>query len=344
MNHQSSNHNNKNKTNHQDEKQLIEDQQRTGVQRVRSISVDDLLDRSNGTINKSEHNKDNNHISDNHSVKTHSVHNSNKKKLQNQPGDSSINNADHTSQYGDHSEILAGSMVFDDSHTSFEIDEGVELPRMDDNNRPSQSQNDDGDYDSDSSSSSSSKASTEYSTSTDRRRALRKKQEGTTLSVGQKETIALRRTRSILFLFIVVIALIGAITIWMITLQSEKVTFEHDFYKLGTQVQVHVETHIKQQLQTLDTLATEVSLYVQHEANSSWPFVTISSSAPILERYLQLLIAPVVNIYPIVPANLRKQWEEYSVREQSWMYVFICNISYSQYIYSNTYQNFLLFQ
>jgi hypothetical protein len=204
-------------------------------------------------------------------------------------------------------EFSGGSIVFNDSHTSFVIEDGVQLPGMHPTNGGSRGAS--------SSGSTTTRSSEEFSRSADRRRAMQKKRE---LTVGQKETLALRRIRVLLFAVTLFIAIAGAIGMYMITQQENMVTFESSFVAQGAMVLQHFETHVLQELQALDTLSNDITALVE-DRKLTWPFVTIPESAPILERYLQLLNAAIVAIFPIVPAHLRSQWEQYSVKEQGWM-------------------------
>ena len=210
-----------------------------------------------------------------------------------------------------------GSMEFEESQASFAIDENVVLPGGLEagpggleSHASSSSSSDDSD---------DSSQSSDYTNSLEKRRAAHKKSE---LTIGQKETLALRRTRSTLFGFIIAIAIIGAITISMITVQNEISSFERDFTMIGETIIEHIQQQMQLQYQSFDTLSNDIVTLVQYDSGSNtvaWPFVTIPSSSSILERYMTILHASLLCIYPIVPAAQRTQWEQYATLSQGWM-------------------------
>jgi hypothetical protein len=172
--------------------------------------------------------------------------------------------------------------------------------------------------DTSSSSGSDGSQSSDYTNSIEKRRARSRKNE---LTVGQKETMALRRTRSTFIAFVVAIAILGAIIISAITVQKEVVTFEHDFKSIGEGIVAHIQQHLHIQFQSLDTLANDIVMLTEQDGSNSseWPFITIPESASILERYMALLHTPMLCIYPIVHAPQRSQWEQYANEAQGWM-------------------------
>ena len=227
------------------------------------------------------------------------------------------NHAENESQSHTNIDPLMGSMEFDESQASFTIDENVLLPGMNTNNENGGS----GSHDSSSSSSDSNDASsqsTEYSNSLEKRRAKQKKNE---MTIGQKETLSLRRTRSTLFGLVITIGILGAIIISNITVQKEIQTFEHDFKSIGEGIVQSIQQHMHLQFQSFDTLANDIVTLANQEPPGSlgWPFITIPSSASILERYMALLHTSLVCIYPIVQASQRTQWEQYANAAQGWM-------------------------
>ena len=306
--------------------------------RERSMSVDDVGDFSHGNDN---------HVNDSVVIMNQNTSNSNslvatddgvnvnttaitrptratRRKFKDQKSVASTSNSNHTDNQS-HTNIdpLMGSMEFDESQASVLIDENGFLPGVNEDDahnggRPHASNASSSSMDDSSSSSSSSNQSSEYSNSMEKRRARSKKNE---LTVGQKETMALRRTRSTLFALVIVIAIMGAIIISAITVQKELETFEHDFQLIGDGIVDHLEQHLHLQLQSLDTLANDViTLTNQEEFNTlGWPFITIPSSSSILERYMALLHTSLVCMYPIVHASQRTQWEQYSTSAQGWV-------------------------
>jgi hypothetical protein len=238
------------------------------------------------------------------------------------------------------SDVLMGSMEFDESEPSFAVDDGVVLP--DDLKNPNRASNEPGDASSCASGMSAAlgnSKSSDYSNSAEKRRAKQQKRQ---LAIGETESTALHHTRSLLFLLITGIAMIGSITICMITLGEEVKAFENDFQALSTNLLQHLQGHLYQQLQSLDTLSHEITVLVENQVavggtNSNntrrslstpgsqtvgWPFVTIRQSSFMLERYLSLSNAAMIQIHPLVTAPLQTQWEEFSVLSQDWMYVF----------------------
>jgi hypothetical protein len=106
----------------------------------------------------------------------------------------------------------------------------------------------------------------------------------------------------------------------MITIHREVLTFQNDFYILGTYLIQSIDMKYKDQLQSLDTFSTDITTQVGNQsAPVSWPFIALHESASILERYMPLMDASILTIVPIVPATLRTEWELYSVQQQGWM-------------------------
>ena len=205
-----------------------------------------------------------------------------------------------------------GSMEFNDSHTSFIMEEGVPLPQA---HRGAEGRHDDDDDASGgvSSASTSTRGSDDFSNSADRRRAQRKQRQ---LQVGQPETMALRRIRVLLFFVTLFVVVIGAIGMFMITQQNDINSFEQSFSSQGSMILQHVQARLLQQMEALDSLSTHISQYVVDQPNVTWPEVTLPHSASVLERYLQLMNVAILTIYPIVSVGAREQWEQYSVEAQ----------------------------
>jgi hypothetical protein len=200
------------------------------------------------------------------------------------------------------------SMEFNDSHTSFVMEAGVPLPQAG-------ARGDDASGGV-SSASTSTRFSDDFSNSADRRRANRNKRQ---LSVGLQEMLALRRIRVLLFFVTLFVVLLGAIGMFLITQRQDINSFEQIFASQGAMILQHVETHLQQQLEALDTLSTDITKFVVDDPNATWPWVTLPHSASLLERYLLLMNAAILTICPIVPVSLREEWELYSVQAQGWM-------------------------
>jgi hypothetical protein len=249
--------------------------------------------------------------------------------------------------------LLMGSMEFEESQASFAVDDGVVLPGDQKNRSNNQSQpytdelqmsrasaasgmSSNSSGGSSSNSSSSSSESSDYTNSVEKRRAQRKKRQ---LTIGDRESRVLHRTRSLLLMLIVGIAMIGSITISLITLQEQVQSFEHDFNLLSTTLLQHVQEQFQQQYQSLNTFRHEISTLVRHndsivapttttttttttdEFPIEWPYITLRSSYAILERYLSMTNAAILQLVPIVSTSQITQWETYSTQSQSWMYV-----------------------
>ena len=211
---------------------------------------------------------------------------------------------------------LMGSMEFDQSHNSFAVEDEVGFPGADNDENMGGGGGGNDDLSVSSSESSASSKSSEYTNSAEKRRAAQKKRE---LTIGQKETLAIRRTRSTLFCFIISIAVIATITISMVIVNKELESFERDFTIIGETIAHEIQLKINSQYQALDTLSNDIVAITEGSNSSEWPFVTVPSSSSILERYMSVIQTPLLSIYPIVQASQRTQWEQYATGTQGWM-------------------------
>jgi len=70
--------------------------------------------------------------------------------------------------------------------------------------------------------------------------------------------------------------------------------------------------------QALDSLSKTLTSYALQQ-NMTFPFVTVANSATLFEPYLHLADSAAIVLMPIVPAELRAEWEAFSVAQQGWI-------------------------
>jgi hypothetical protein len=131
-------------------------------------------------------------------------------------------------------------------------------------------------------------------------------------------TSTLRKLRQLLWLVIFVIMGISSVGIFLFSRQKETTMFETEFASHGQKLLDTFQKDAHHKLEALNSLSTSITLNAI-ERQEKWPLVTIQNSALRLEGYLSVTGAAALLILPIVPPQLRTEWEEYSVQQQGWM-------------------------
>jgi hypothetical protein len=137
-------------------------------------------------------------------------------------------------------------------------------------------------------------------------------------AVGHELTVKMRKLRFLLWAVLMGIMLLSTGGIFFFSVNKENSSFAAEFQGHATKLQDSFRYDAKRKLETMDSLASIIAVHAL-EHNEQWPMVTLRHSALILERYLSIVGAAAIHFFPIVPSDMRKQWEEYSVREQTWM-------------------------
>jgi hypothetical protein len=131
-------------------------------------------------------------------------------------------------------------------------------------------------------------------------------------------TSTLRKLRWLLWLVLFAILGISSVGIYLFSRQKETTMFETEFTSHGQKLLNTFQKDAHHKLEALSLLSTSITLNAI-ERQEKWPLVTIQNSALRLEGYLSVFGAAALLILPIVPPQLRTEWEEYSVQQQGWM-------------------------
>lgn len=142
--------------------------------------------------------------------------------------------------------------------------------------------------------------------------------------VGKKEQLAGRESKLVLWLRILVVFVLLAVTtvasvgIFVYSRSNEVEQFRVDFNGFGEKVISAIQEGSYRKMQTMDSLASSLTAYAL-EQNQSWPFVKVSNSANLFEPHLSLAGAASIVLQPIVKAQERDAWEDYSQKQQKWI-------------------------
>jgi hypothetical protein len=137
-------------------------------------------------------------------------------------------------------------------------------------------------------------------------------------TVDHELTVTLRKLRFLLWAVLLGIMLLSTGGIFFFSVRKEKSSFAAEFQGHAMKLLDSFQHDAQRKLEAMDSLASIIAVHaVEH--NEQWPMVTLRHSAVILERYLSIVGAAAIHFFPIVPSHMRKQWEEYAVREQTWM-------------------------
>jgi hypothetical protein len=131
-------------------------------------------------------------------------------------------------------------------------------------------------------------------------------------------TSTLRKLRQLLWLVLFAIMAISSGGIYWFSRQQETTMFETEFTSHAQKLLDTFQKDAHHKLEALNSLSTAVTLNAI-ERQEKWPLVTIQNSALRLEGYLSVTGAAALLVLPIVPPQLRSEWEEYSVQHQGWM-------------------------
>jgi hypothetical protein len=137
-------------------------------------------------------------------------------------------------------------------------------------------------------------------------------------AIAQKETKLVRHLRFLTFLVLFLMAVTACVAVYLYSTGDEQRAFESDFEGQGAKLISSFQDDAYKKCQALASLSSELTRHAV-DKNMAWPFVTVYKSSYLLDPYLSIGDFAALNIYPIVPKQLRELWEIYSVEFQWWI-------------------------
>lgn len=139
-----------------------------------------------------------------------------------------------------------------------------------------------------------------------------------TTELASRETSQVRKLRLLLIAVLFLVATGTSLGLYFFTRSSEKTEFETSFKGQGNKLIGGFQDDSLRKLQAVDSLSTRLTAFAI-DTNKTWPFVTVSNSAELLEPYRLIAGAASVQVMPIVEPRLRDDWEQYAMKNQGWI-------------------------
>jgi len=159
-----------------------------------------------------------------------------------------------------------------------------------------------------------SQASTDMSGHLSLNKKTKEKQE----EIAEKESIGVNRLRFVVLMCLVASSIAVSLSVFIFFRRAEIKNFEVQFTSDAEKVLEAVGRTIDDTLGATDAFIVKLVTYAKY-SNSTWPFVTMPSFALHASKVLELSEAIHVSVKPLVRADQRERWEEYSAKNDVWI-------------------------
>lgn len=136
--------------------------------------------------------------------------------------------------------------------------------------------------------------------------------------LAAEETKAVNCIKIIVLIILLLVSCGFAVVVYKFTRNEESETFEETFFVYAQQIEYAIQISAQNRLEAVGALAFQIQSYV-HDANMTWPFVTVSFFEDRVHSMKTLTDAYVISLVPIVAHKDRAAWEEYSVENRQWV-------------------------
>jgi hypothetical protein len=136
--------------------------------------------------------------------------------------------------------------------------------------------------------------------------------------VSKKETKDVLYLKLLVLFILVVSATTIASCVYVYITRNETAQFESKFKNDADKVLVAIGSSLHRTMGLLDSLAVTYVSYARDQ-NDSWPFVTLPDFGARMAKLLPLTDAILISVLPIIYPEDRKEWEEYSLDNDSWV-------------------------
>jgi hypothetical protein len=133
-----------------------------------------------------------------------------------------------------------------------------------------------------------------------------------------EETKLVNRYRVIVMVVLLVSTIGVAFGVYLYISQTEVHQFEKSFHDDAQKVFESIGSSLEQMLGSIDILSATV-VSTAHYTNQSWPFVTIPGFAIHAAKVRSASDGIGIFFQPLVTADERSQWEEYSIANHGWV-------------------------
>jgi hypothetical protein len=140
---------------------------------------------------------------------------------------------------------------------------------------------------------------------------------GLSNEITKKETKDVLRHKTMVLFMLLASASIIATAVFVYITRGETTHFETKFNNDAEKLIDGVGGSLHRTLGLLDVLAVAYVSHARHQ-NDTWPFVTLPDYGARMAKLLPLTDAIFVTILPIIHPKQRKQWEEYSLKNDAW--------------------------
>ena len=144
------------------------------------------------------------------------------------------------------------------------------------------------------------------------------KDQTTDHTIAKRETKAVSWLRIMVFLVLIGTAAAVAWVGFLYLSRSETANFDTSFYDCAARVIEAFRINSERHIQTIETFATTIMSHALYY-NSTWPFVTLPDFEMQGEAIADLAFVMSLFFVPIVTAETRQGWEQYSVANQWWL-------------------------
>ena len=143
-------------------------------------------------------------------------------------------------------------------------------------------------------------------------------EEETAHLLAKSETRYVLRLRILVFLALLLAALAVSLTVYFITSKAEQEQFTVAYDGYSQKLLESFDDIVAVRIGAVANLAATYTEFAR-DRNLTWPFVTMSDFHQRAGSARAISNSLFIHIYPIVTNETRAAWEEYSVKEKSWM-------------------------
>jgi hypothetical protein len=136
--------------------------------------------------------------------------------------------------------------------------------------------------------------------------------------ITKKETKDVLQLKILVLSILVISACTIATCMFLYITRGETKQFEAQFNNDAAKLLDGVVSSLHRTLGLLDSLAVTYVSYAQSQ-NHTWPFVTLPHFGARMAKILPLSDAIIITLLPIVYPEKRKEWEEYSLKNDQWV-------------------------
>ena len=140
------------------------------------------------------------------------------------------------------------------------------------------------------------------------------------LHLATKENMAVRYLRIIVAGLLISVAAAVCVTIFKVTRTQERETFEASFIDVGAKIAESFEGTLQQRIGIVEDFTTQLTSYVHHFPNMSWPFVTLDEFEYRAGFMVRLADVMSTSLCPLVQGSELEEWNAYSkVMGDEWL-------------------------